>query len=172
MAFITQSSTFYSFADYADVVALDSRLFQTNEGLSSDSVEDACIRSTTRILDQIRNTDWWKGYYIHQSGSFNNVVIAQSISVPAPDPFLIRARQQDFTDLCCYHALSQYLYPRVADFGNPDNAERQKIGFYDQKYRVLFDELIQDGDWYDFDNSGTVTAAEKSPNRVSLVRTR
>ena len=34
MAFITQGSTFYSFADYDDVVAKDSRLFSANEGLT------------------------------------------------------------------------------------------------------------------------------------------
>lgn len=171
MAFITQGSNFYSFADYDDVVEKDSRLFQANEGLTQDFVEGALIRSTQRILDTLKNTDWWKSYYISENG-FNNVVIKQAISVPALDPFLIIARQGDFTDMTVYHCLSNYLYPKVADFGNPDSAERQKIGFYDEKFRSLFDELVGDGDWYDFNNDGAINDAEKYPYPVNLVRRR
>jgi hypothetical protein len=172
MAFITQGSTFFSFADYDDVVAKDSRLFSANEGLTQDVVEESLIRSTTRILDAFRSSAWWKSYYVRQSGSFANVIVGQSILVPALDPFLILARQGDFTDLCVYHTLSEYLLAKVADFGNPDSAERQKLGFYDQKYRVLFDELVTSGDWYDFSNNGTVTDAEIYPYVGNLVRVR
>lgn len=172
MAFITQGNTFFSFADYDDVLAKDSRLFSANEGLTQDVVEGALIRSTQRILDMLRSSNWWKDYYIRQSGSQAQVVTGQSISVPALDPFLILARQSDFTDLCVYHTLSEYLLAKVADFGNQDSAERQKIGFYDTKFRDLFDELIVAGDWYDFTNNGTITDAEKYPYVVNLVRTR
>ena len=172
MAFITQGNTFFSFADYDDVLAKDSRLFSANEGLTQDVVEDSLIRSTQRILDMFRSSDWWKDYYIRQSGSTANVVFGQSISVPALDPFLIQARQNDFTDLCVYHTLSEYLLAKVADFGNQDSAERQKIGFYDTKFRDLFDELIVAGDWYDFTNNGTITDAEKYPYVTNLVRRR
>ena len=85
---------------------------------------------------------------------------------------MILARQNDFTDMCVYYALSEYLLPKVADFGNPDSAERQKVGFYNEKFRSLFDEVIGDGDWYDWDQSGTVTDAEKYPYPVNLVRHR
>jgi len=172
MAFITQGTTFFSFADYDDVLAKDSRLFSANEGLTQDVVEDSLIRSTQRILDMFRSSDWWKDYYIRQSGSMANVVVGQSISVPPLDPFLIQARQNDFTDLCVYHTLSEYLLAKVADFGNQDTAERQKIGFYNTKFRDLFDELIVAGDWYDFTNNGTITDAEKYPYVNNLVRRR
>lgn len=173
MAFIQQGNTVYSFADYNDVVAKDSRLFAANEGLSMDVVEEALVRSTERIIDMIRASDWWKGYYIQQSnGNYSNVVIGQSVSVPAPQAYLILTRRNDFTDLCVYHALSEYLYPSVADFGNPDSAERQKLGFYNTKFRELFDELIEDGDWYDFNADGNIAKAEKSPSRLNHVRIR
>jgi len=172
MAFITQGTTFFSFADYDDVLAKDSRLFQANEGLTQDVVEGSLIRSTQRILDMLRSSDWWKDYYIRQSGSLANVVFGQSILVPPLDPFLIQARQNDFTDLCVYHTLSEYLLAKVADFGNQDSAERQKIGFYDTKFRDLFDELIVAGDWYDFTENGTITDAEKYPYVTNLVRRR
>lgn len=171
MAFITQGTTFYSFADYEDVVAKDSILFSANEGLTSDVVEEATIRSTQRILDMLRGTDWWKSYYIRQAGTAN-VIVGQSVLVPALNPFLIIARQNDFTDMCVYHALSEYLLPKVADFGNPDSAERQKLGFYNEKFRVLFDEVSAAGDWYDFSNDGNITAAETYPYVNNLVRRR
>lgn len=172
MAFITQGTTFYSFADYDDVVAKDSRLFSANEGLTEEVVDGATIRATERILDMIRATDWWKSYYIKNSGSGSGIVIGQAIIVPPLDPFLIRARYNDFTDMCVWYALSEYLLPKVADFGNPDSAERQKVGFYDEKFRSLFGEVVGDGDWYDWDQSGTVTDADKYPYPVNLVRRR
>lgn len=171
MAFITQGTTFYSFADYDDVTQIDSRLFQANEGVTQDDVEGALIRSTDRILDQLRNSTWWKSFYINREG-FTNVIIRQAVQVPALDPFLIIARQGDFSDMTVYHTLSNYLLPRVADFGNPDSAERQKIGFYEQKFSELFDELISDGDWYDFDRSGTITDEDRYPFPVNLQRRR
>jgi len=60
----------------------------------------------------------------------------------------------------------------VADFGNPDSAERQKLGFYNTKFRELYDELIVSGDWYDFTNNGTITEDEKYPFVNNLVRRR
>lgn len=172
MAFIQQGTTVYSFADYDDVVAMDQRLFQANEGLTRDSVEGNLVRSTQRILDMLRNTDWWKSYYIIQAGSSAQVITGQSIQVPALQANLILARQADFTDLAVYHSLSEYIYPAVADFGNPDSAERQKIGFYNEKFRALFDELVVDGDWYDFDGDDTIQASEKYPFVTNLVRRR
>ena len=172
MAFITQGSTFYSFADYDDVVAKDSRLFSANEGLTQDVVEEALIRSTTRILDALRSSSWWKSYYIRQAGSNATIIVGQSIAVPPLDPFLIKARQGDFTDLCVYYALSEYLLAKVADFGNPDSAERQKLGFYNEKYRSLLDELLTAGDWYDFSDNGSITDAEIYPFVTNLVRVR
>ena len=172
MAFITQGSTFYSFADYDDVVAKDSRLFSANEGLTQDVVEESLIRSTTRILDALRSSSWWKSYYIRQAGSNATIIVGQSIAVPPLDPFLIKARQGDFTDLCVYYALSEYLLAKVADFGNPDSAERQKLGFYNEKYRSLLDELLTAGDWYDFSDNGSITDAEIYPFVTNLVRVR
>lgn len=175
MPFISVNNTVISFATYDDVVEIDRRIFESNEGLTDEIVEGACIRSTERILDAIQMTNWWKTYWISQSGSAGTpyvVVGPGDILVPPPNPDLILGSQNDFTDACVYFALSEYILPSVADFGNPDNAERQKIGFYNEKYRVLFQELIDRGDWYDFNNTGTVSNTEKAPTRTNLVRVR
>lgn len=172
MAFIQQGNTVYSLADSEDVLAKDSRLFDANEGLTQEVVEDSLVRSTQRIRDLISGSAWWKQYYIRLNGLDDTVVIGQAVEVPEMQLHLIRARRNDFTDLCVYHTLSEYLYPRVADFGNPDSAERQKIGFYDTKFRELYRELINDGDWYDWDGDGTIENRERYPVRRNLVRPR
>jgi hypothetical protein len=89
-----------------------------------------------------------------------------------PNANFILGRQADFTDLCVYFTLYEYLYPKIADYSAQDNAEVQKIGVFRTKFDTLFRELIEDGTWYDFDGSGTVTETEKLPTRTNLVRFR
>lgn len=174
MAFITSGGNVLSFAEYEDVLAADQRLFEANEGCFTDViVEDALEKATTRILNKIKSSDWWKSYYVRQSGGSNSDIYTSTlISVPAPVGSKIRARQDEFTDMCVYFALAEYLYPKVADFGNADSAERQKIGFFDEKYRTMFKDLLEAGDWYDFSGDNTITASEKAPSRQNLVRIR
>jgi len=170
MAFIQRGDTVYSFADYDDVLAKDTRVFQANESLTETVVEDAVVRSTQRILNQIRSTGWWKSYYIRQGG--NDYVIGESLTVPELNPALIKSRRSDFTDLCVYHAMSEYLLPKIADFGDETSSERAKVSFYNEKYRELFREIIDAGDWYDFDGDDTIETIEKYPVRTNLVRVR
>jgi hypothetical protein len=92
--------------------------------------------------------------------------------IPALDPNRIKARQSDFTDLCVYTALAEFVLPSIADFGREDNAERQKMGYYVQKSDALFQELVTAGDWYDFDDNDTITSSEKSPGQINLKRVR
>jgi len=174
MAFITSGGNVIAFAEYSDVTERDQRVFEANDGLTEAIVEDLTEKATTRILYLIRNTSWWTSYYLRQSGGSTNVNIFTSglISVPLPDPNRIKARQQDFTNLCVFYTLSEYLYPKIADFSSQDNAEVKKIGVFDQKFRSLFQELIDSGDWYDFNNTGTVSAEEKMPTRTNLQRVR
>jgi hypothetical protein len=169
MAFIVVNNQVISFADYDDVVARDRRLFDSNEGLSDNLIENLLIRATERILTKIRTSSWWKSYYIAR----DNVTVFNTVAdIPAVDPDKILARQNDFTDLCVYTALSELILPLVADFGNENNSERQKMGYYTGKADSLFAELITAGDWYDFDGDSTIETAEKSPGQVQLKRIR
>lgn len=169
MAFIIEASTVVSFAEFQDVVNKDQRLFEANEGLSDDIVESQLIRATERILAKIRSSAWWRSYYVKRDLATVYKTVAD---IPAVDPDLIIARENDFTDLCVYTALADFILPSIADFGNENNAERQKMGYYTQKADVLFSELITAGDWYDFDNSGTISSDEKEPGKVNLKRVR
>lgn len=168
MAFITSGTTVLSFATYDDVADRDQRLFEENEGLTVDVVEDLLIRSTERILSQLRSTGWWRSYYLEQS----NTSISNMALIPELDAAKILSRQNDFTDLCVFHCFYYYIMPRIADFSNENNAERMKIGHYQQKYNDLFGELISAGDWYDYDGDDSVESSEKQPGYVNLRRVR
>jgi hypothetical protein len=169
MAFIEEAGTVVSFAEFQDVVNKDQRLFEANEGLSDDIVEQQLIRATERILSKLRSSGWWRSYYVNRSTGTSLNTVAD---IPAVDPDRIKSRLNDFTDLCVYVALSEFILPSIADFGNEDNAERQKMGYYTQKADSLFGELITNGDWYDFDDSGTISSDEKSPGSYNLKRVR
>lgn len=169
MAFVTENDIVVSFAEYSDVLERDQRLFEVNEGLSDDVVEPLLVRATDRILTKLRSTSWWTSYFRARN---NTVEISTIADIPAVNPNYIKLRQADFTELCVYFALADYILPSIADFSNQDSAERQKMGYYTQRADALFMELISQGDWYDWDNSGTVTSTERTPGIINLKRVR
>ena len=169
MAFLNNGTTVISFAEYQDVVDADQRLFDTNEGLTEDVVETHLVRATARILSLFRATTWWRSYYLKMDPTATVNTVAD---IPSLDVDRIVDRQSDFTDLCVYYSLYNYTLPSIADFGTEENTEKQKISFYQQKFNILFDELTASGDWYDFDDSGTIASGEKQPWQVNLKRIR
>jgi hypothetical protein len=166
MAFIIENNEVISFAEYSDVTSKDKILFDNNEGLDDEYVEDALIRATERILLSIKSTEWWQSLYVKHNGSVN------ALDIPTPQGSKIKARTNDFTDLCVYRALADYILPSVADFGDENNAERQKMGFYGNRATELFMELVNSGDWYDFDGDDIVQTDEKRRGNVTLKRIR
>jgi hypothetical protein len=169
MAFVYESGSVVSFAEFDDVIERDQRLIDANEGLSDDIIDPLLVRATERILTKIRGSSWWRNYYVTRDNSIAYNTVAD---VPAVDPDLIRARENDFTDLCVYTALSEYILPKVANFGQQDNEERQKMAYYSQKAESLFIELITAGDWYDFNDDSTISSTEKQPGQINLKRVR
>ncbi|CAB5225900.1 hypothetical protein UFOVP758_30 [uncultured Caudovirales phage] len=169
MALIKNGNTVISFAEYQDVVDQDQRIFDANEGLTDDVVELALQRATERILTKMRMTSWWKNYYVSRDSSLSYNTAAD---IPALNANKIIDRMNDFKDLCVFTALSEYILPNVADFGNAESAERQKMGYYTNRAEALFGELVTAGDWYDFDGSGAIASTEKSPGQYNLKRVR
>lgn len=169
MSFIISSGTFISFAEYSDVVDRDSRLFEENEVLNNEAdIEDLLARASERLLARVRSSEWWKEYNYRRNSNLNR----DSRLVPAVDPLKIIGRQADFTDLTVATALADYILPKVADFANENSNERQKMLFYKERADELFVELIESGDWYDYDGDDAVETAEREPNRQNLVRIR
>jgi hypothetical protein len=169
MAFIVENDNVISFAEYDDLFARDSRVIENNESLTDDVVEDLLIRATERILTKLRLTQWWMDYYMRIA---EQTTYRTRADIPALDPNKIADRQNDFTDLCVYTALAEFILPKVADFGNEDDAERNKMGYYQNKADSLFQELVTVGDWYDFDDDASISSLEKEPGRINLKRIR
>lgn len=157
MAFITDGTNILSFAEYSDVMARDQRVFDANEGLDEDDVEDLLIRSTERIMTILGDSTWWATY---------------GPTDEKPDINLIIGRINDFNDLGVYYCLYEYLYPLIADFGTEDNSEVAKIDYY----KALFDdrakEIIGAGDFYDFSETGSISTADENPGNVEERRYR
>jgi len=169
MAFIVDNNVTISFAEYEDVLERDQRLFDSNEGLTDSVVEEALIRATSRILNKIRSSAWWREYYVKRDTS---LVLTTLADIPAVDPDKIKDRQVDFTELCVYWALADYILPQVANFGDEGDDDRNKMGYYENRKEALYSELITAGDWYDFDDDGTVDSDEQEPGTYNLRRYR
>ena len=158
MAFVKDRGNVVAFAEFSDLEARDQLLFVSNEGLNDSSVIDPMlVKATDRILSKLRSSDWWRAYFIARSPS----TITKVSDIPPLNANYILARQDDFTDLCLSMALAEFILPMIADFGSEDNAERQKMGYYSTRAESLFTELVEAGDWYDFDGHGVVTSDEK-----------
>jgi hypothetical protein len=168
MSFIISGTTVRSFADYQDVVDRDQRLFESNEGLTDTVIEDALIRASERILTRIGSSNWWKDYQFKRDANLKNDIRL----IPPVNAARIVSRKSDFTDLCVYLALAEYILPKIADFSNLDSAEVQKIKYYEDKTEKMFVELIEAGDFFDFAGDGTVNTSDKAPSRLNLMRVR
>ena len=178
MAFILISGSVVSYAEYTDVLQNDQRLFEANElkipaesGFATipDFVEELLKRSTDRINTKIKASAWRKGYLAYTGTTVTNPAL-----LPNFNPNRILSRKQSFTDMCVAYALKEMILPLIADFGNPESPEVQKIKFYDAKFNDLYNELLDMADWYDADGDGTVEDAEKAYtfNRVRRSRRR
>jgi hypothetical protein len=64
-----------------------------------------------------------------------------------------------------------YLLPLVADFSE-DDAEVQKIKYYEDKFQGLYNELLALADWYDADGDGTIENSEKVWTNQTVRRSR
>jgi hypothetical protein len=176
MAFITVGGQVTSYAEFTDLLQKDQRVLESNELVVpeesgfvdvTDFVEDMLSKSTDRINIKIKASSWWRSYLSYTGTEVNDLALT-----PDFDPNRIITRKQDFTDMCVYYCLYNYLLPLIADFGNPESNEVQKIQYYDSKFNDIFRELLHMADWYDADNSGTVDADEKAWDYAQMRRTR
>lgn len=169
MAFNYTDDTFVSFAVYADVVQRDARLFESNESINnSTTVNELMAKASQRILTKLRNTDWWKEYQFSRDTGLKRDMRL----LPSVNPDNILAREQEFKDLNIYFAMIEYILPLCADFGNETSAEVVKIAYYRDQFENLFKEIVEAGDWYDFDADNTIETSEKAPSLVNRVRVR
>ena len=176
MAFITVAGSVTSYAEYTDVVQKDQRLLESNELVvpaesgftdTTDFIEDLLTKSTDRINLKIKASDWWRNYLNYTGTNVNDIS-----QTPDFNPNRIKSRKQDFTDACVYYCFYNYLLPLIADFGNEESNEVQKIKYYEAKFNDIMRELLAMADWYDADGDGTVNADEKLWSYTPVRRSR
>jgi len=178
MAFITNASgSVISFAEYTDIVQKDQRIFESNNlKIPAESgfltiqefVEDMLQKSTNRILLKIKTSAWWSTYN-NYTGNTYEISNLPDVNPDRIDPNNTLGRQQQFTDMCVYYCIKEYIAPLFAEFGNEESPEVSKITYYDAKFEDIFQELLAVADWYDADGDGTIQADEKL---TTFVRTR
>lgn len=174
MAFVISGGAVVTYAEALDVKDKDQRLFESNEidftdvpdnpGSLDNYIEDLTIKATARINEKIRQSARWREYLGYAGAGYDSIN-----NIPEFKGINIKSRKSDFTDMCAYYTLKEYLLPKVADFGNPESSEVQKIQYYDDKFNDLFRELTNVFDYYDSDEDGTVQEDEKMV-RFSLTR--
>lgn len=185
MAFYIINGNVLGYCDDLDIQDTDQRLFEANEVLFNnapgnpadlnDYLDDLAVKATNRINQKIRSSEAWRQYLLNTGQTYDEM------NIPALDPNKIAGRQSDFTDMCVYYVFKEFLLPKIADFGNPESPELQKINYYDKKFNDLFTELTSMWDWYDADGDGIVEESERlirtqktrrSRSRRSVVYTR
>jgi len=176
MAFITVGGLVTSYAEFTDLVQKDQRVLESNELVvpsesgfvdTTDFIEDLLTKSTDRINIKIKASSWWRAYLNYTGTDIGDLALT-----PDFDPNKIKSRQQDFTDMCVYYCFYNYLLPLIADFGNPESNEVQKIQYYESKFNDIFRELLALADWYDADGDGTVEDSEKAWTYQTVRRSR
>jgi hypothetical protein len=170
------SNNVIAFAEAEDLRNVDQRFFEKNEITFADSgtaavtlndyLDILCQRATDRITTKMQASPEWNTYT-----SSMNLTSATSI-LPPVNKNLILGNLQDWTDLCVSYVFKEYLYPRLADFGNPESSEVQKINFYDTKFNNLFSEKMAVIIWYDADNDATLESDDQKVNYRKNRRTR
>jgi len=181
MAFIVDGGgDVVSFAEYTDLVQTDQRLLEENEfkipaesGFAdiTEFLEDLLEKGTARILLKLKASSWWLNYNGYVNNYVTDINNLPNVNANLIDPGNKLGRRPQFTQLCVYYTLKEFILPLVANF-NEDSTELAKITYYDGKFNDLFQELISLADWYDYDNSGTVDADEKLTTFFRTRRTR
>lgn len=143
-----------AWASGEDVRDRDQRLFEINDvdfswssqnpGNLTEYLDDICKISATRIHSEISTHPGWLS---HQGDA-------------EFQPDLVLSRHQDFLDLNVCHALSDYVLPKIADFGNPDSSEVNKITYYEARYNRILESLMGRMDWYDTNQDGVIADTE------------
>lgn len=164
-----------AFAEAEDVKNLDQRLFEANEFTFDDTgtgaatldeyIDVLCERATDRITTKMQASPEWNTYV----GAMN---ITSTSILPPVNKNLIVDNLQDWTDMTVAYVLKEYLLPKIADFGNSESSEVQKINFYNTKFNELFTEKLSVITWYDVDGDSSVESSEQLVNYRKNRRTR
>ena len=169
------SDNVIAFAEAEDIKNLDQRLFESNtfsfadSGTAATTLEEyldiLCQRASDRITTKMKASPEWSNYTSAKN-------ITSTSILPEVNKNLIIDNLQDWTDMCASYVFKEYLLPKVADFGNPESSEVNKINFYDTKFNNLFSEKMAVIIWYDANADASISSSDELINFRKNRRTR
>jgi len=169
------SDNVLAFAEAEDIYNLDQRLFESNEisfansGTAATTLSEyfdiLCQRATDRIVTRMQASPQWASYTSAQNLTSTSIL-------PPVNKNLILGNLQDWTDMCSSYVFKESLLPKVADFGNPESSEVNKINFYETKFNELFSEKLAVINWYDANADDSITSSDEMVNFRKNRRTR
>jgi hypothetical protein len=120
------------------------------------------------VIRQIRE-EWWERY--RHTVRYRDITKVTSIEMDQT-----KLTPAQWTRCVVYRALSEYIYPILSKFKDPQGGEgkdtfQNKMDFYRNRYAEEFQSVLRDGPEYDEDNNDTITVDEKEPlHFLRLVR--
>ena len=123
-----------------------------------DEFTDYHAKAREDILRRLR-TEWWvrgKGFKV-DLGS-----VRTTYALEMDDT---RLDETQFTKCAVYLVLSEYALPQLTKWNATGDEDKFQVMMmhYRKKYDAEFNQILQDGVRYDFDNDGTVEDIEKQP---------
>jgi len=120
------------------------------------------------VLRRIRE-EWWERYR-HQI-RYKDITKVTSVEMTSS-----KLTNAQWTQSVVYLALSQYIYPILTKWKDPDTGEGKdtfqvQLDFYKNRYDEEFQAILRDGVEYDEDGGGSVSDSEKEAiHYLRLVR--
>ena len=109
------------------------------------------------ILRRLRE-EWWV-----RSRNMTNFDISRSL--PSLEMDADRLTESQFTRCAVYRVLSEYALPQLTKWNATGDEDKFQVMMmhYRKKFDEEFNQILQDGVRYDYDNDGTVEDIEKQP---------
>jgi hypothetical protein len=122
-----------------------------------DDFESYHAKAREDILRKLR-AEWWV-----RSRNMTNFDISRSL--PSLEMDADRLTESQFTRCACYRVLSEYALPQLTKWNASGDEDKFQVMMmhYRKKYEEEFNNILQDGVEYDFNNDDTVSQSEKQP---------
>ncbi len=147
-------------ANYAN----DAALLEYEPDIKNYGIQDFTDLHTNTTADIQRElrVKWWP------RSQFNRYDITYGTNIEMDTTLLTDAQ---FKRAAVFHVLGYYIFPRLSTFSVEGDVFKEKMKYYREEYARELNFVLEDGVEYDYDESGTITNAEKRPTHHNrLVR--
>jgi len=123
---------------------------------------DAELAKSEEDVKRWLRIHWWPS---QQIGKFDITIVGLNSEMDDN-----KLTPSQFTRATVYHALGYYIYPKLSRFEPELDVFQVKYEYYKNMYAEEIDLVVRDGVEYDYDSSGDITDAEKTPQHFLRLR--